>query len=101
MNTQFIYIVEKSIIGTDELVISALSVNERQIALTGAVSQIEKFGITAKELATFAGSAESVHFELESVYIPFRGTGLNDETGTEKIAVLTAIVVDENGEVIS
>ena len=99
MNTQFIYIVEKSIIGTDELVISALSVNERQIALTGAVIQIERFGITAKELASFAGSADSVHFEHELVHIPACGGSLNDSTFTEEIAVLTAIAI-VNEEVV-
>ena len=67
MKTSFIYNSEKSIIGTDELVISGLSVDGRRIALTGAVLQIERFGVTAEELALFAGSAESVHFVREFV----------------------------------
>ena len=100
MKTQFIYTNEKSIVGTDELIISALSVNEYSIGLTGAVVEIEKFGITAEELAAFAGSADSVHFEREFVYVPVCGTSLNDNTSTEEIAVLTVISIDENGEVV-
>ena len=97
---EFIYTNEKSIVGTDELIISALSVDDRRIALTGAVAEIEKFGITAEELAVFAGSAESIHFELELVCIPLCGTRLNDRAFTEQFAVLTAISIDENGEVV-
>ena len=95
MNTKFVYDIETSCVGTDELVISALDVDERRIALTGAVIQIERFGLTAEEIAIFAGSADSVHFVREFVYVPVCGTGLNDKTLTEEIAVLTAIAVED------
>ena len=93
-NTKFIYSIEQSVVGTDESVISALSVNGRRIALTGAVMQIERFGITAEELALFAGSADSVHFQQEFVYIPVSNCGLNEKAITEEISVLTAIAVE-------
>ena len=63
MNTKFVYDIETSCVGTDELVISALNVDERRITLTGAVIQIERFGITADELAVFAGTADGIHLE--------------------------------------
>ena len=98
-NAQFTYVTEFSFIGTEESAICGININGRKVPFTGAVLQIERFGVTAEELAVFAGQAESIHFEREFVYIPVCGTGLNDKTFTEEIAVLTAIAV-ENGEPI-
>ena len=99
MNTKFTYTIEKSFVGTDELAICGLSVEGRRIALTGAVAEIDRFGVTAEDLAVFVGSADGVHFVREFVYVPVCGTNLNDKTFTEEIAVLTAIAV-EDGEPI-
>ena len=98
-NAQFTYTTEFSFIGTEERAISALSVEGRRITLTGAVVQIERFGITAEELATFADGAESIHFERELRCIPVRDTRLNDRTLTEQFAVLTVTAVAD-GEVV-
>ena len=98
-NTKFIYTSEFSCVGTEESAICGITVNGRKVYFTGAVLQMERFGVTAEELAVFAGTAEGVHFEREFVYIPVCGTSLNDKTFTEEIAVLTAIAV-ENGEAI-
>ena len=99
MSIKFVYTTEFSFIGTEERAICGININGRKVPFTGAVVQVEKFGITAEELAEFAGSADSVHFQREFVYVPVCGTGLNDKTFTEEIAVLTAIAV-ENEEVI-
>ena len=99
MSIKFVYTTEFSFIGTEELVISALSVDDRRIALTGATLQIEKFGITAEELALFAGNADSVNFVRELTCIPVCGTGINDRTLTEQFSVLTVCAIAD-GEVV-
>ena len=92
---------EFSVVGTKESVICGIKIDERRIAFTGAaVTEFLNFGITAEELAVFAADAETVHFEREQVYIPVRGTKLNDKTFTEEISVLTIRAVAD-GEIIN
>ena len=99
MSIKFVYSTEYSFIGTEERAISGIEIDGRRVPFTGAAVQVEKFGITAEELAVFAGSAESVHFERELICIPVCGTRINDKTATEQFAVLT-IVATENKEPI-
>ena len=98
MKVNFLYKSEFSVIGTMESVICGINIG-REVPFTGAVMAIESFGITAEELAVFANTAESVHFERELVYVPVRGTKLNEKTSTEEISVLTIYAVAD-GEVI-
>ena len=99
MSIKFVYSTEYSFIGTEERAISGIEIDGRRVPFTGAVVQVEKFGITAEELAVFTGSAESIHFERELVCIPLCDTRLNDRAFTEQFAVLTVTSV-ENGEVV-
>ena len=99
MNTKFVYTSEFSFIGTEESAICGLSVDGRRVPFTGAVAQVERFGITAEELATFAAGADSIHFERELRCIPVLNTRLNDKTATEQFSVLTVVAI-ENGEAI-
>ena len=99
MKANFLFKSEFSVIGTEESAICGIDINGHEVPFTGAVAEIEKFGITAEELANFADVAESVHFEREVVYVPVRGTGLNEKTSTEEIAVLTIRAI-ANSEVI-
>ena len=100
MNATFSFKTEFSIVGTKESAICGIKIDERRIAFTGAVDEVENFGITAEELAVFAAGAETVHFERERVYIPVRGTGLNDKTLTEEISVLTVRAIAD-GEILN
>ena len=99
MNTKFIYTIEKSIIGTDESAICGIEIDGRKVPFTGAGAEIENFGIPAEEMAVFATEADSIHFEHKMVYVPVRGTTINDKTSTEEIAVLTVRAIAD-GEVI-
>ena len=98
-NAQFTYTTEYSFIGTEERAISGLNVDGRKVPFTGATVQIEKFGITAEELALFAGNADSVNFVRELTCIPVCGTGINDRTLTEQFSVLTVCAIAD-GEVV-
>ena len=91
---------EFSVLGTKESVICGIKIDERRISFTGAVTEVENFGITAEELAVFAADAETVHFEREQVYIPVRGTKLNEKAFTEEISVLTVRAVAD-GEIVN
>ena len=98
--TEFSFKNDFSIVGTKESAICGIKIDEqRVIPFTGAV-EIENFGITAEELAVFAADAETVHFEREQVFIPVRGTKLNDKTSTEEISVLTVRAVAD-GEIVN
>ena len=100
METKFLYKSEFSIIGTEEVAICGIIINGHFVPFTGAKMVVELFGITAEELAVFApADTESIHFEREVVYVPLRGTRLNDKTSTEEISVLTVRAVAD-GEVI-
>ena len=100
MKVNFLYKSEFSVIGTMEITICGINIEGREVPFTGAIAAIESFGITAEELAVFAApDVESVHFEREVVYVPLRGTRLNDKTSTEEIAVLTVRAV-RDGEVV-
>ena len=100
MNINFLYKTEFSVIGTEESAICGIKIEGRSIAFTGACTQVEKFGITAEEMALFAGDAESVHFEHERVYVPVRGRGLNDKAQMEEIIILTVRAI-AHGEVVN
>ena len=93
MSIKFVYSTEFSFIGTEERAISGIEIDGRRVPFTGATLQIEKFGITAEELAAFAAGADSVHFERELRCIPVCGTRINDRTLTEQFAVLTVVAV--------
>ena len=103
MKVNFLYKSEFSVIGTLESAICGININingnGREVPFTGAVSTIELFGITAEELAVFAANADSVHFEREVVYVPLRGTRLNETSSTEEISVITVRAVAD-GEVV-
>lgn len=98
--SEFFYKTGFSVIGTQESVVAGLAVDDRKIGFTGVSEAVEDFGISAEELALFAGNADSVHFVRETVYIPVIGAGLNDPHKTEEIAVLTVRAV-KNKEVIN
>ena len=98
MKANFIFKSEFSVVGTTEISICGINIG-REVPFTGAIAAVEDFGITAEELAVFAVDVESVHFEREVVYVPLRGTRLNDKTSTEEIAVLTVRAVAD-GEVV-
>ena len=96
----FLFKTEFSVIGTLHSVICGIIIKGREVPFTGAISTIENFGITAEDLAVFApANVESIHFEREVVYVPLRGTKLNDKTSTEEISVLTVRAIAD-GEVI-
>ena len=100
--TNFVFKSEFSVFGTLYDAICGINIEGHFVPFTGtigAITTIEDFGITAEELAVFAVDAESVHFEREVVYVPLRGTRLNDKTSTEEIAVLTVRAV-RDGEVV-
>ena len=99
MSIKFVYSTEFSFIGTEERAVSGIEIDGRKVPFTGAAVQVEKFGITAEELAVFADGAESIHFERELRCIPVCGTRINDRTLTEQFAVLTVIAVAD-GEVV-
>ena len=99
-NIKFLYKTEFSFIGTEESVVCGIDIDGRKVSFTGACEQVEKFGITADELAAFVGNAESVHFEREIICIPVRGKGLNDKALTEEIAILTVRAI-ANSEVVN
>ena len=96
----FLFKSEFSIVGTMENTICGVSIKGREVPFTGAIAAVENFGITAEELAVFAAAAvESIHFEREVVYVPLRGTRLNEKTSTEEISVLTVRAIAD-GEVV-
>ena len=99
MKANFITKSEFSVIGTLYDAICGININGHFVPFTGAEMAVEKFSITAEELAVFAADAESIHFEREVVYIPLRGTRLNDKTSTEEISVLTVRAIAD-GEVL-
>ena len=100
MKVNFLFKSEFSVIGTMESAICGISINGHEVPFTGAEMAVEHFGITAEELAVFVPvDVESVHFEREVLYVPLRGTGLNDKTSTEEISVLTVRAVAD-GEVV-
>ena len=100
MKANYLYKSEFSVIGTLESAICGININNgHEVPFTGDISAIERFGITAEELAVFAPAAESIHFECEVVHIPLRGTKLNTRTSTEEISVLTVRAVAD-GEVV-
>ena len=102
MKVNFLFKSEFSVIGNLHSTICGINVNGHEVPFTGAttaISAVELFGITAEEMAVFAVNANSVHFEREVMYVPLRGTGLNDKTSTEEISVLTVRAVAD-GEVI-
>ena len=99
MNAKFLFKNEFSVIGTYEPVLRGVEIDGRKVPFTGTCTEVENFGITAEEMAVFAADAESVHFERERVYVPVRGTRLNDKALTEEISVLTVRAI-ANGEVI-
>ena len=101
MKANFLFKSEFSVFGTLHSTICGINIG-REVPFTGtigAISAIEDFGITAEELAEFTHNAQSVHFEREVVYVPLRGTKLNDKTSTEEIAVLTVRAIAD-GEVV-
>ena len=89
MNAKFIFKSEYSFIGTEESAVCGIKIDERTIAFTGACAQVEKFGITAEEMAVFAAEAESIHFERELIYVPVRDKALTDKVIMEQISILT------------
>ena len=99
MKVTFLYTTEISFIGSEESVICGIEIDGRTIDFTGAMDELERFGISAEEMAKFAADGDSVHFEREMLSCPVRGTRLNDKTSTEEISVLTVSVV-ANSEVI-
>ena len=99
MKANFLFKSEFSVIGTIESAICGINIGH-EVPFTGAIAAVESFGITAEELAVFApADTESIHFEREVVYVPLRGTRLNDKTSTEEISVLTVRAVAD-GEVV-
>ena len=99
MEIKFLYKTEFSFIGTEESAVCGIKIDGRTVAFTGDCTQVEKFGITAKEVAMFATGAESVHFEHERVYVPVRDRWLNEKVITEEISVLTVRAI-AHGEVV-
>ena len=102
MKANFVFKEEFSVFGTLHSAICGININGHFTPFTGAIgaiSEVENFGITAEELAVFAPDVENIHFEREVVYVPLRGTKLNDKTSTEEIAVLTVRAVAD-GEVV-
>ena len=98
---KFLFKSEYSFIGTEESAVCGIEgIEGTTIAFTGDCTQVEKFGITAEEMALFADNAESVHFESERVYVPVRGRGLNDKAQMEEISVLTVRAI-AHGEVVN
>lgn len=95
---KFLYKNEYSFLGTQESALSGIAVDDRKIVFTGTSDAAEEFGISAEDLALFAGNADSVHFEREIVYIPVIGAGLNDPHQTAEIAILTVRAI-KNKEV--
>ena len=100
MEIKFLFKSEFSFIGTEESAVCGMQIGGRTVAFTGDCTQVEKFGITAEEMAVFAASAESVHFEREMIYLPVRGKALTDKTITEEISVLTVRAI-AHGEVVN
>ena len=89
MKAKFLYKEEFSVIGTLEPIVCGIEVDGSTIAFTGDIKEIEKFDIDVKEMALFANSAKTVHFEWEVLYIPVRGKGLNEKVLMEEISILT------------
>ena len=100
MNAQFLYKNEFGAFGSYEAVLCGLEVDGRRVHFTGACAEVEKFGITAEEMAVFAADAESVYFQRELICIPVRDRGLNEKTRTEEISVLTVLAI-ANTELIN
>lgn len=100
MNANFLYETTYSFVGTEESAVCGLNAHGYKIAFTGDYSQIENFGITAEELATFAHNAQSVHFQVEHVLIPACGWGLNETPRTQEIALITVRAI-ANSEVVN
>ena len=100
MEIKFLFKTEFSFIGTEESAVCGIKIDGRTIAFTGACAQVEKFGITAVEMAVFAAEAESIHFERELIYVPVRNTRLNDKVKTEQISILTVRAI-AHGEVVN
>ena len=99
MKTSFLYTTEISFIGSEETAICGIEIDGKIIPFTGARDEAERFGISADEIALFAGDATSVHFEREMLSVPRSGTRLNDKTISEEIVVLTVHAV-ANSEVV-
>ena len=99
MNAKFLFTTEFSVIGTQESAIYGIKIEGRKIPFTGDVAEVLHFGITAEELAKFAGEAQSVHFEREVLHVPVCGTSLNDNVAMQEIFVLTVRAI-ANGEAI-
>ena len=99
MKANFLFKSEFSVIGTQESAVCGININGHEVPFTGACGEVERFGITAEEMALFSSEADSVHFESEREHIPVRGTSLNDKVVMEEIAVLTVRAV-AGGEVI-
>ena len=96
----FLFKNEISILGTLEPVLHGIEIEGTTIAFTGDSAEVFNFGITAEEMAVFAGEVESVHFEHERVYLPLRGRGLNEKLLMEEISVLTACAI-AHGDVVN
>ena len=99
----FLYKGQFSVLGTEESALCGMQIackNNRTIPFTGDSAEVEKFGITAEEIALFAKDAERIHFEREIIYVPVRGTKLNDKPLTEEISVLTVRAI-AHGEVVN
>ena len=99
MKVTFLYTTEFSIVGTQESTICGIEIDGRTIDFTGAVAEVLHFGISAEEMALFAGEAQSVHFEREVLHVPVCGTSLNDNVVMQEIYVLTVRAI-ANGEAI-
>ena len=100
-NVKFLYENTFSFIGTEESAVCGMQMGERTIiAFTGDSAEVEKFGITAEEIALFAKDAESVHFESAREHIPVRGTKLNEKVAVEEISILTVSAI-AHGEVVN
>ena len=98
-NVKFLYENTFSFIGTEESAVCGMQIGERTIAFTGDSAEVEKFGITAEEIALFAKDAESVHFEREIIYIPVNKR-LNEKVAVEEISILTVSAI-AHGEVVN
>ena len=97
----FLYKGQFSVLGTEESVLCGIQINGKTVAFTGDSAEIFHFGITAEEMALFANDAERIHFESERIYVPVRGTKLNDKQPlTEEISVLTVRAI-AHGEVVN
>ena len=96
----FLFKTEYSPIGTEESAVCGIKDGGKTITFTGDSDQVEKFGITADELALFAAEANSVHFERGLVYIPVRDRKLNEKGNTEEISVLIVRAIAD-GEVVN